>query len=473
MTTPTVAIAGATGFVGGALVSALSSSHRVIGLSRSPRDGGAHEWRTCDLYSLLEVERALEGCDYAIYLVHSMLPSARLTQASFDDLDLVLADNFGRAAARQGVKQIVYLGGLLPPGEHLSRHLESRREVERALGAHGVPVTALRAGMVVGPGGSSLHILLSLVRRLPVMVTPKWTASPTQPIALEDVVRAFLRVLGDPAHYGQTYDIGGPDVMSYREMMARTAKVLGRRRRMLGVPLFSPRLSTLWVSLVTGVPHALVGPLVESLEHPMTVDDNPLQRWLLPDAVGFEDAVSHSIDADGRPLEAPRVAQRRRERAPHRAASTVRSVQRLTLPEGRDAAWAAREYIRWLPGEAGSLLFADVDGMRISLGWALPKIELLQLTYAPHRSGSDRALFYVTGGLLARIDASHRGRFEFRRVLDPRTLIAAVHEFRPTLPWWIYNATQSLAHLYVMHRFRLHLERTKPAPAAAAQRALA
>ena len=156
----TVAIAGASGFVGTALRQALAYDMNLVGLTRSPNraarrdDGDPTRWRHCDLYSLREVERGLEGADLAIYLVHSMLPSSRLTQGTFADLDLILADNFARAAARNGVRQIVYLSGLLPEDtDDLSHHLRSRWEVERALASHGVPVTTLRTGLVVGKGG--------------------------------------------------------------------------------------------------------------------------------------------------------------------------------------------------------------------------------------------------------------------------------------------------------------------------------
>lgn len=274
----TVAIAGASGFVGSALCKALEADHHIVGLTRSPRnDTSSVEWRQTDLYSLLDAENALAGCDYAIYLVHSMMPSARLTQASFEDLDFILADNFARATASAGVRQIVYLGGLAPDTQSMSAHLTSRLEVERTLASHGVPVTALRAGLVVGPGGSSLQILTKLVQRLPAMLTPQWTLSDTQPIALPDVVRAVQHVLGCPDQFSGAFDIGGPDVMTYREMMKRTAKAIGVTRPMAPVPLFTPSLSTLWVSLVTGASMELVGPLVQSLRHSMVVADNPLQ----------------------------------------------------------------------------------------------------------------------------------------------------------------------------------------------------
>ena len=156
-----IAVAGATGFVGRSLVGALQGQGEIVALGRSGSPAGAeHEsvrWRRCDLFSLRETEEALAGVDVAYYLVHSMLPNNRLTQGTFQDLDLLLADNFGRAAAAAGVRRVIYLGGLIPDaeGEGLSAHLASRLEVEQALGAHGVPVTAVRAGLVVGRDGSS------------------------------------------------------------------------------------------------------------------------------------------------------------------------------------------------------------------------------------------------------------------------------------------------------------------------------
>jgi len=468
---PVVAIAGATGFVGAALREVLVPRFQVIGLTRSPVRAEAQaddpdvSWRHCDLYSLLDVEQALEGVDFAIYLVHSMLPSARLVQASFEDLDVILADNFARAAEKNGVRQILYLGGLRPDDadEETSAHLASRLEVEETLGARGVPLTALRAGVVVGPGGSSLRILLNLVRRLPVMLLPKWTRSKSQPIAVEDVERAVLECLGNEETFGRAYDIGGPEKLTYAEMIARAARALGKRRWLFPVPFLSPGLSRLWVSVVSGSPMALAGPLVESLKHSLTVRPNPVQEALLPEATSFDEALRRSIDDEGRPLPNPRKALRPLEQRSLRRAKTVQSVQRMPLPRGRDAEWVAFEYMRWLPRFVWPLLQADVsdDGVVRFFLFGIRAWSLLELTYVPERSEADRQLFYITGGLLARgpgeqVEGSP-GRFEFREVLGGGAMIAAIHDFRPALPWYVYEWTQALVHLWVMRGFRRHL----------------
>ncbi|OZC03974.1 NAD-dependent epimerase/dehydratase family protein [Rubricoccus marinus] len=486
----TVAIAGATGFVGAALRESLAEDYRVVGLTRSPNKaaqrepGDPVEWRHCDLYSLLQLEQALEGVDIAIYLVHSMLPSSRLTQGTFADLDLVLADNFARAAETAGLRQIIYLGGLLPPEtDDLSRHLRSRWEVERTLGAHATPVTTLRAGLVIGPGGSSLGILVNLVRRLPAMVLPSWTDSDTQPIALRDVIRAIRLVLDAPQACTGHFDIGGPSPMSYREMMQRAADVMGFERPMVGVPVITPKLSTLWISLITGSPRALAGPLVASLRHDMVVTDNPVQQAIAPEALSFEEALDGALDEDSRLLPDPRRSHRKSDDRAIKSAQLVRSVQRFDLPPGRTAQWAGMEYMRWLDDFAGPIirvrvkasgesphrargdtsLEADATSGEVTARFyatPLPK-PVLELTYSPDRSHPDRALFYVTGGLLYDAEAGSRARLEFRSVLDGRCLIAAIHDFAPRLPWGLYRLTQAVAHLFVMRQFGRHLSRLR------------
>jgi uncharacterized protein YbjT (DUF2867 family) len=443
---PVVGIAGATGFVGRGLVAALKGTHRVVALTRKERrsEDPALEWRATDLFSLADAERALEGVEVAIYLVHSMLPSAQLTQGSFADMDLILADNFARAAAKAGVKRIVYLGGLTPREAKLSKHLASRLEVEQALRCYGTPVTAVRASIVVGPGGSSFDILTQLNRRLPAMITPAWSQTQTQPIELEDLIRLLCACVD--SNPPDLVEAGGPDVLTYREMLETVGELLGKRRKMINVPLFSPGLSKLWVRLVTGAPKELVNPLIDSLRHDMVVLDPAPQEALAQPTTSFREAARHAI--------AKESARRSESWRKRRDGRDVRSVQRLPLPPGKDARWVAATYLAWLPTLFRRLIRAEIDpsGDCRFLLFGIRK-PLLDLKYAPERSSPELALFSIAGGLLVRRHGGNHGTLEFRVVEGGRYVIAAIHDYRPALPWPIYRRTQALVHLAVMRLF--------------------
>ncbi len=465
---PVVAVTGASGYIGGAFTDRFRDRYEIVGLSRSQReaspDVGPAQWRQCDLYNPRLVEEALRGCDVAMYLVHSMSPSARLTQASFADLDLILADNFGRAAAKAGVEHILYVGGLLPgDDDDLSEHLASRKEVEEALGAHGLPVTTLRAGLVVGAGGSSFQMLQRLVARLPVMLCPAWTRTETQPIALDDLLALLSACIDDDDLSGQVWDVGGPDTMTYREMISDVARLMGRKRLLIPVRWFSPGLSRLWVSLITGFPRALVRPLVYSLEHRMVPRDRALQERVGQEGVGWIDAAEAALRVRTKPALArssPRATRRLARRA-FRSQRTVRSVQRLPRPEGRDARWVAQEYLRWLPAFMRPLLCTEREDDQVRIRLRFIERPLLTLRFSAERSSTDRALFYVEGGVLAATPAE--GRLEFRLAPNGTDVLAAIHEFVPRLPWYLYVVTQALAHLLVMWRFGQHLRHCAPA----------
>lgn len=456
-----IVIAGATGFIGHAVAQRLANRAQpleVVGITRGRKDA-AGAWSrlvTCDLFSLKDVERALVGARYVAYLVHSMLPSARLVQGSFQDLDLICADNLGRAAKKAGVEQIVYLGGLIPDEGELSAHLASRREVEVALGAHGVAVTTLRAGLVIGPGGSSFEILRRLVDRLPAMVLPAWSSQRCQPIDLGTVAALVDHCVGRRATYGKTFDIGGPDVLPYRDLIRITGEELGKPRRTFGVPVSLRHLSRLWISVVTGAPKSLVAPLIESLAHEMVCRDRRLQADAALPGLPFRESVAMSLRADR--TGAPQVYRP----APRVAPTGVRSVQRIPLPAGRDAEWAAHEYMRWLPrGAWWAALSVKVDpSRRATFSLLGTKRPLLELTFAADRSASDRQLFYVTGGVLAAPTA--RGRLEMRETPDHEHLLTAIHDFAPRLPWWLYRFTQALVHRWVMNRFGAYLAKQPP-----------
>ncbi len=458
---PVVAVAGASGFVGQEVGRVLGERFRLIALSRGSATGlaGYGEARACDLFSLKDAEAALVGVDTAIYLVHSMLPSARLVQGRFQDLDLICADNFARAAERAGVRRIIYLGGILPHDTRgLSAHLTSRLEVERVLGGRRPQLTVLRAGLIIGAGGSSFEIMVRLVKRLPAMLAPRWTSTPTQPIALTDVVGLLGYCVATPSTGGATYDIAGPEVVTYRALMQRVSVVLRRQRRIIPLPIITPRLSALWIALITGAPRRLIAPLIASLRHEMLARDRRLQVAAGMPGTALDDAITSALA--GAPP--PPTAYTARVSAGRGRTRGVRSVQRLRLPPGRDAAWVAEEYLRWLPRGARPLLRVERDGLRIRFFLAPTRRVLLELTSAPERSQPDRQLLYVTGGLLAA--RGGRGRLEFREAPGD-TVLTAVHDFEPRLPWWIYRFTQATVHLWVMWRFGRHLDRSARADA--------
>jgi uncharacterized protein YbjT (DUF2867 family) len=465
---PLIAIAGGSGFVGTFLRSDLSGEYRFRALTRSPtiaaatEDQHGNEWRHCDLYSLPMLTEALRGCDYGIYLVHSMAPSSRLVQSNFADLDLLLADNFIRAAEAAGVRHVVYLGGLIPEGEEagLSPHLASRLEVEHVLRSRSIPVTSLRAGLIFGPGGSSFTMLIRLVQRLPVMILPRWCRSRTHSVDIHDVVRAFDLALGEESLRGGTYDLGGHAPMTYRELILETARILGRRVRFVQFPFNAFGLSKRWVSLFGGIPTELVGPLLESLTHDLTARPNPLLDRLLPEAVSFEESLRSSTDENGRPLPNPRRDARRQDRGKIKRDRKVRSVQRMPMPPRWTADQVRAEYGRWLTRTLGGIIQVRVEADG-SLDFRLFPLGLLLLRLEPtpySREGQRRRAYYIKGGLLTR-DPDPAGRFEFRLFEREGFLIASIHGFQPSLPWWLYAHTQAYVHLAVMRLFGRHLGR--------------
>lgn len=463
---PLIAVAGASGFVGTHLRLHLAGEYRFRALTRSRNvasqpDHFSHTgWSHCDLFSLPRVTEALQGCKYGIYLVHSMEPSSRLMQGSFEDTDLLLADNFIRAAEAAGLEHVIYLSGLMPESGDLSPHLRSRREVEKVLQSRSVRVTVLRAGLIFGPGGSSFSMLVNLVRRLPVMLLPAWVGSQTHSIDIKNVCQAFEMVLADASYAGGTYDLAGHAPMTYREMILQTAALLKKPCRTLPLPLNLFSLSKQWVALFGGVSPALVGPLQESLQHDLIARPNPLLLSLKDKLIPFEASFERSIEADGRPKPNPRAETRPRDQQEIRRARRVRSVQRMPLPEGWDAGRVAREYSQWLSRVFAGLLKAEstTEGI-VRFTTFGGKLSLLELTPTPYALNSRwRCAFYISGGKLSK-PVDPPGRFEFRLFPENNCLIASIHGFSPTLPWWFYAQTQARIHLWVMKAFSRHLRR--------------
>ena len=267
-------VTGATGFVGGRLANALAADGvevRCLVRDRSraePLASRGYELCVGDALDAASLEGAAEGVDVAYFLIHSM---GRGEGEGFDEREQRAARNFARMAKAAGVAQVVYLGGLGVPA---SRHLRSRHKTAGTLAAEGPPVTYFRAAMVVGAESESFRTLYHLVRRLPVMIAPAWLRTRTQPIGIDDVLRYLCLAARTPACVGREVQIGGPDVMSYGDMLAVVARALGRRPPvMVPVPLLTPALSSLWIGLVTPVDAGVARPLIEGLSTETVVTD--------------------------------------------------------------------------------------------------------------------------------------------------------------------------------------------------------
>jgi uncharacterized protein YbjT (DUF2867 family) len=452
----TVAIAGAGGYIGSWFIEQFKSKYHLVGLSRRKIQSNPYpevEWRQVELYSITSTVEALKGVDVAIYLVHSMNASARLNQGSFEDTDLLLADNFSRAAEISDVRQIIYLGGLLPdePEEKLSRHLKSRLEVEQTLGSRKSKLTAIRASIIVGPGGSSFDMIKNLVKKLPILMCPKWTESLTQPISLRDTLEILDACIGNPKVFGKVIEIGSPEIMSYRSMLERTAAVMGKKRLVFSVPVFSLGLSKFWVGLFGDSPPQLVSPLVESLKHTLLVTPELAFKEKNISYQTLEESISIALNSDAKPKLPSFVTKKG-------VKNTVRSIQRMENYGKNSALKVANRYNIWLPSYFRFLINGKVSEkgeIGFHLLWG--KKPMLQLTMIPDRSDEGRQLFYITGGwLVKRFDY---GWLEFREVLGSRYILSAIHEFVPRLPWFVYVNTQAKLHLWVMNRFKKYLSK--------------
>lgn len=329
------------------------------------------------------------------------------------------------------------------------------------LGSQGTPVTALRASLVVGPGGTGPELLIDLVRRLPLLLLPPSSGSRTRPIALADLVRAILHCLGRPDEFNGAFDIGGAELLSYEQMLRQSAAALGRRRLFLRLPFVPTRLASLTARLVSGAPAQMVGAIVESLPQDTAMQDNAVQHAIEPGAMNFCDALTAAIDPATKRLRPnPRQRIREQDRELMRSQSLVRSIQRVILPPGQDARWVAGNYFRWLGRCLWPLVFTRIDPTgSVEVFVNLPRLKLLSLARSTAQSGPQREVYKITGGLLARANGVGKARFEFQSLLDGRYTMAAIHDFAPALPWYLYLPTQAFVHLRVMRWYQRRLAR--------------
>jgi uncharacterized protein YbjT (DUF2867 family) len=288
----TVLVTGATGFIGRRLVPALlDAGHDVRAMTRHPDTyDGPGEAVGADVMDAESLRPALDGVDVAVYLVHS------LDDPDFERKDADAARHFSAAAAEAGVRQIVYLGGLGDDRQALSAHLRSRRQVEKLLAKHGVPVTVLRAAIVVGHGGISWEITRQLVKNLPAMVVPKWVSTRTQPIAVDDVVRYLVGVVGHPDAMGRVFEVGGSEQLTYKEMLEIANDVAGSRPLpIVGVPLLTPRLSSYWLALVTDVDATTGRNLIDSMSTEVVVIDTSIRDVVPGEPLSYRESVRRAL----------------------------------------------------------------------------------------------------------------------------------------------------------------------------------
>jgi uncharacterized protein YbjT (DUF2867 family) len=292
----TVLITGATGFIGRRLTSVLlGQGYRVRCMVRQVATGipdGAQSVRA-DMLQPATLVRAVEGIDTAFYLVHSMAGG----RAGFERRDREAAENFVAAAERAGVRRVIYLGGLGETGDDLSEHLKSRLEVADILKKGHFATTSLRAAIIIGTGGASFEMVRSLVNRLPMMITPRWVTTRCQPIAVGDVIAYLAGSLADERTTGRTFDIGGPEVLTYKEMMERFGRIEGKNLFILPVPVLTPKLSSYWVGLITPVPHSVSMPLIEGLKNEVICRENTIREIIPICLTPYDEAVRQALAA--------------------------------------------------------------------------------------------------------------------------------------------------------------------------------
>jgi uncharacterized protein YbjT (DUF2867 family) len=293
-----VLVIGATGYIGGRLVpELLARGHGVRCGARTPSKLDPRPWRDdvevveADVFDRASLDAAVAGCDAVYFLVHSMDGAG-----DFAERDRRAAANVRDASAAAGVGRLLFLGGLGAESDELSEHLRSRHEVGRVLADGPVPVTELRAAIIIGSGSASFEMLRNLCEVLPVMTTPKWVDTRVQPIAVRDVLFYLCEVLEVPATAGRVLEIGGPDVLTYRQLMHVYAEVAGLRHRLiLPIPVLTPKLSSLWIGLVTPLPTGLARPLVDSLVNEVVVTDHTIDELVPRETVSFRDAVAMAL----------------------------------------------------------------------------------------------------------------------------------------------------------------------------------
>lgn len=452
-----ILLTGASGYIGSHLMNKLKDNYEIIAISRNIENkSNEHNvtWKAADLFDLNEITEVMEDIDIAIYLVHSMMPSAKLTQASFEDMDALLADNFAKAASYNKVQHIVFMSGLIPNTNELSPHLRSRLECEQILGSYGVPVSTLRAGLIIGSKGSSYPILKKLVERLPGLLLPKWAYNITLPVAIDDVIDGLYKIVKRNPNENESIDIGGPSHMTYKDLFKQTAEVLDKRLPTIDLPIIPIWLSKYWVKLISGVPKEMVYPLMDSLIHDMIRNDENIVKDISIGKIDYKESVRNALEEETK-------TQKKGKSSRKGDIKDVRAISRVVLPKDVNMIQLAESYANFLNRITLNVVNSDFNEDNFTISVPFLNKDLLLLSKDFKASNNERILYRIVGGDFASDSDGGNARLEFRRLPNSDACIIALQEYEPTLPWWVYKYTQAKVHKSVMNLFKFKINSQK------------
>ncbi|MCD8909574.1 NAD-dependent epimerase/dehydratase family protein [Staphylococcus gallinarum] len=452
-----ILLTGASGYIGSHLMNKLKDNYEIIAISRNIENkSNEHNvtWKAADLFDLNEITEVMEDIDIAIYLVHSMMPSAKLTQASFEDMDALLADNFAKAASYNKVQHIVFMSGLIPNTSELSPHLRSRLECEQILGSYGVPVSTLRAGLIIGSKGSSYPILKKLVDRLPGLLLPKWAYNTTLPVAIDDVIDGLYKIVERQPNKNESIDIGGPSHMTYKDLFKQTAEVLDKRLPTIDLPIIPIWLSKYWVKLISGVPKEMVYPLMDSLIHDMIRNDENVVKDISIGKIDYKESVRNALEEETK-------TQKKGKSSRKGDIKDVRAISRVVLPKDVNMIQLAESYANFLNRITLNVVNSDFNEDNFTISVPCLNKDLLLLSKDFKASSNERILYRIVGGDFALDSDGGNARLEFRRLPNSDACIIALQEYEPTLPWWVYKYTQAKVHKSVMNLFKFKINSQK------------
>lgn len=457
-----ILLTGASGYIGGHLKDQLKTDHDIIAISRNTNNKENEKnvtWKAADLFDLNEITEVMEGIDTAIYLVHSMMPNAKLTQANFEDMDALLADNFARAAKKQGVKHIIFMSGLIPNENDLSAHLRSRLECEKILGSYGIPVSTLRAGLIIGAKGSSYPILKRLVERLPGMILPSWAYNMIAPVSINDVINKLALLVERAPQQNETFDVTGPEIMNYKELIQRTAAVLNKRLPIVDLPIIPIWISRYWVQRISQVPKEMVYPLMNSLVHDMIPQPKRIHPDISFGETSYEESVQQALNEENKMNQKQSKSKKTTRKKNKEQIKDVRAISRFKMPESYSIDDVSKIYANFINNMTLHLVNSNINGHEFDIKLPFTNQSILKMECDTQTSSKDIFVYKIVGGKLALSNNGGNARLEFRRILDTNEVIIALHEYEPTLPWIVYKLMQANIHKTIMELFVNHMNK--------------